>query len=159
MPGPFFMKTFARLFATTFFSGYSPVAPGTVGALIACAAYLMIPGLRGLPLALSILAVFFIGIWAADREEASSGHDAPVINIDEVAGMWITLWIAPSGAVWAGVAFLLFRVMDIVKPFPVNRSQALRGGWGIMADDVLAGLYAGTAARLLLFVFRRLAGS
>jgi phosphatidylglycerophosphatase A len=136
------MKRLAVWLATTGGLGYAPVAPGTVGS----AAGLLIHVLTArwpLPAQIALAAgVTLVGTWASgiaarhfDRPDPS-----PVV-IDEVAGQLITL--LGSGAGWAGAitGFLLFRALDIIKPWPANRLEALHGGLGIMADDVMAALY------------------
>jgi phosphatidylglycerophosphatase A len=95
-------------------------------------------------------------IWMSHRAEAHYGHDAKAITIDEVVGMLVTflgVGLPEAGAArWGALiaGFFLFRVMDIVKPFPAGRSQRLPGGWGVVADDVLAGVYANLGLRLAL---------
>jgi len=148
------VKRFANFIATSFYSGYFPFAPGTVGSVVALFIFWMVPGLRGTILLLSLIVVFFIGVWAAFQVEKTDGHDASIINIDEMVGMWLSLVFLPDGIswIWWIVAFFLFRFFDILKPFPVGWSQKLRGGWGVMIDDVLAGLYT----NLILQLFIRL---
>jgi len=144
------------LLATWFGSGYLRPAPGTWGTV------------AGLPFAWGILhwtgpavliaaalALFGAGIWAANRFDAlTDGHDASEIVVDEVVGIWLTLgliglaepltWIA-----W-GAGFVLFRLFDIVKPFPIRLvDRSVAGGFGVMADDLLAGLLAGGVGILL----------
>jgi phosphatidylglycerophosphatase A len=93
--------------------------------------------------------VIAVGVWAAGVEEARVGrHDPSSVVIDEVAGMLVALIAAPAGLGWAGVLFLLFRVFDVWKPYPIGRLQDLPGGWGIVADDLLAGVYANVLGRL-----------
>jgi len=147
----------SRFIATSFYSGYSPFAPGTVGSGVALIIFWLVPGLRGLPLLFLIGMAFFIGVWAASRVEKTDGHDASIINIDEMVGMWLALLFMPAELSWMGWvgAFLLFRVFDVFKPFPVRQSQNLPGGWGVMTDDVLAGLYTNLILQLL---FRFLIG-
>jgi phosphatidylglycerophosphatase A len=129
--------------ATGLGSGYAPVAPGTAGSLVGLV--LALPLLQ-LPvwayLAVTAL-VCGVGVVASDRAEAHFGRkDAGTIVIDEVAGMLLTL-TATGGTVAEMVAgFLLFRLLDIVKPFPCRRAEGLKGGLGVMADDVVAGVYA-----------------
>jgi len=146
------VKQLARFIATSFYSGYSPFAPGTVGSLVALIIFFMIPGLRGISLLLLIGIVFFIGVWAATQVERTDGHDASIINIDEMAGLWLSLVFLPVSVFWAWwiIAFFLFRFFDIVKPFPVGWSQKLHGGWGVMMDDVLAGLYTNLVLQIVL---------
>ncbi len=144
------MKKIAYILATGFGSGYSPIAPGTAGALF----FMIVCGwmMPGFPLTVQMILtvmLFVIGVYSSNIVEADliakigeeKGHDAGCIVIDEVVGMAISL-IAVPNTWWAIItAIVLFRLFDIVKPFPVNKSQNLPRGWGIMMDDVIAGLY------------------
>jgi len=108
-------------------------------------------GLRPTDLGLLAAAalVTAIGIWASWREEARVGtHDPSSIVVDEVAGMLVALVGHPRSLPWVLALFLLFRVMDVWKPFPIRKLQDLTGGWGIVADDLLAGVYANLLGRL-----------
>jgi phosphatidylglycerophosphatase A len=141
------MRSKAAFAAATWFgSGYAPVAPGTAGSL---AALLIAIGLRhwlGLSaLWIGALGILLIGpgIWAAGVVAKEIGRTDPqIIVIDEVVGQWIT--IAGAGTLnwksWLG-AFALFRVLDMWKPWPARQLEALHGGTGIVADDVMAGIY------------------
>lgn len=151
------MNKILRIIATGFYSGYSPIAPGTVGSALALGIYWLFPGFRGVPLFLSTGILFLIGVWAATEVEKTDGHDASIINIDEVVGMWVTLLFLPSKSWWLPmlIAFFLCRLFDIFKPFPVGHSQKLPRGWGVMVDDVLASLYAGFCLRFILWIFFR----
>jgi len=151
------MKRLSRLIATVFYIGYSPVVPGTAGSLAALFLFLVLPGLRGPALYGAILASFTAGVWASGEvERQEKKKDPSCVVIDELAGMWLTFAALPAGLrwIWFAGGFVLFRIFDILKPFPVNRSQALKGGWGIMIDDILAAVYAQAVLRLFLFVFR-----
>jgi phosphatidylglycerophosphatase A len=127
--------------ATAGGAGRAPVAPGTVGRAVAVVVLLVLPGSVTGRVAFFVL-VTLAGIVAADRVERSAGQKDPgVIVVDEVAGMTLSvLWLPLTPAVLAA-AFVLFRVFDVLKPFPADRSQALSGGIGVMADDLIAGLY------------------
>jgi phosphatidylglycerophosphatase A len=108
--------------------------------------------------ALAIVVVVAAGIWSASIAERHFGRTDPgEVVIDEVAGMLVTLFLNPVGWVGAVVGFLLFRAGDIVKPFPARRLERLHGGFGIMADDVMAGIYANLALRLCIWSFSHLA--
>lgn len=146
-----------RFLATGFYSGYAPIAPGTAGSAVAWLIFILIPGLRDLPLLLLIVLVFFIGVKVATDVEKTDGHDASVIVIDEMVGMWVSLLILPVSISWTGwiAAFFLFRFFDIVKPFPAGKSQKLHAGWGIMMDDLFAGFYANLAVRLIFWLFSK----
>jgi len=103
----------------------------------------------------TLIAVMAAGVWAGARAERVLGRKDPgVVVIDEVAGMMLSVLLLPRTPAVLASAFLLFRVFDVWKPFPAYQSQALPGGWGVMADDVIAGLYA----LLVLLVARALTG-
>ncbi|MFH1006019.1 MAG: phosphatidylglycerophosphatase A [Candidatus Latescibacterota bacterium] len=130
--------------------GLSPLAPGTAGSLLGLLIYVLLP--RWPPIAwVGMIGVFFfVGIRAATRAETLWGHDAGRIVIDEIVGMWVALLFLPRDSVrTALLCFLLFRLCDIVKPFPAYRSQRLPAGWGVMVDDVIAGIYANGLVRLV----------
>ena len=154
------MTRLAVFLATAAYSGYFPFAPGTVGSAVGLVVY---AGLRQMAsatgLAFSLLevlviaAVFFVGIWAATVSERHfGGTDPGPIVLDEVLGMLVTLAFIPVGLGAAIAGFFLFRIFDIVKPFPARRFEALHGGLGVMADDAMAAVYANPSLRLLMFV-------
>lgn len=140
---------FHKLIATSFGAGFSPVAPGTMGALVAVAVWY--------PLALwldyctlqwvlvGLIAVFTVlGVWSATVSERYWGEDPSRVVMDETVGEWIALLAVPVTQHWGWViaAFVLFRFFDIVKPLGVRTMEKLKGGYGIMGDDILAGIYA-----------------
>lgn len=149
------MNRLSRLIATGCYSGYVPFVPGTLGSGLALGVYWFVPGLRKMPLFLLVGTLFFVGVWAAGRVEKTEGRDASIINVDEIVGMWLALFLIREGASWHGWvgAFVLFRLFDILKPFPIERVQTLPGGWGVMMDDVGAGLYAALSVRVLYWIF------
>ena len=136
----------AALLATWFGSGFLPVAPGTWASLIALpfAAVLVWVGGPTLVFVVSA-AVFVVGIWAANGYMAMTGvHDPPAIVIDEVVAQWLTLALMPIDPVVYVLGFLLFRVFDVLKPWPANYiDRVVTGGFGVMLDDVVAAIYAG----------------
>lgn len=149
-----------RFVATGAFLGYAPFAPGTVGAL-GCAVLLwyllpeILPGASFASIALltlSTLAFVALAIWASDRAERRFGKDASRIVIDEYAGMLIAVLLLPKTLTVYAVAFVLFRIFDILKPFPAGRAESLPGGTGIVMDDVVAGIYANALVRIMLLV-------
>jgi len=143
----------ARVIATGLGSGYSPIAPGTAGSLVGLLFFWPMAGLPLVWLAVAIVALFFVGVATATAVAAQVGlHDPGIVVVDEVVGMWVTLVLVPFTPLTAALGFLLFRLMDIVKPFPARDLEHLPGGWGIVADDVMAGIYANLALRLGLFV-------
>jgi phosphatidylglycerophosphatase A len=144
--------------ATALGVGYVPVAPGTFGSAVGLLLWYVLPA-SPLFHATAISAIFAIGSWSGSVAERHFGRiDPGQVVIDEVAGMLVTLFLVPVG--WAGAlgAFLLFRIADIIKPYPANRLERLPGGIGIMADDVMAGIYANVALRLTLAVTHRVIG-
>ena len=144
----------ALLIATVGGVGHAPLAPGTVAsALTALAVGVLSPS--RLALVVMLLAVILVGTWAAQEAERSlGGKDPGAIVIDEVAGMVLAVLVLPLTPAVLIAGFLLFRVFDIVKPYPANALQRLPGGVGVMIDDLVAGLYA----LLLLLVARALVG-
>jgi phosphatidylglycerophosphatase A len=143
----------ACLLATWFGAGRLPRAPGTWGSLVALPFAAALTWLAGPWLVLlATLAVFGLGVWASDRYMAAFGvHDPAAIVVDEVVGQWLTLALLPLSPVAYLLGFVLFRILDMVKPWParwIDRTMA--GGVGVMLDDVVAGIYAGAIALVLL---------
>ena len=153
----------SSLLATWFGAGLLPWAPGTWGSLAALPFGWLLFWLSGpLGLLVGTVAVFAIGIWAAHGyEQALAVKDPGVIVIDEVAGQWVTLLAAglsPMGMKPAAVllAFVLFRVFDVAKPWPVGwADRHLKGAFGIMADDIIAGLYGAAAVYAVLWLWEK----
>ncbi|MBS0194292.1 MAG: phosphatidylglycerophosphatase A [Proteobacteria bacterium] len=143
--------------ATGFGSGLSPRAPGTVGSAAALLPWWLWLRELSLPYYLAALVIAFaVGVWAAHWVVRRSGVDDPQMVVwDEFVGVWIALLAAPAGWVWMLAGFALFRLFDIAKPWPVGwADRTVKGGLGVMFDDVLAGLYALAAmqAAAILFV-------
>ena len=136
------------LIGSGFGSGFSPVAPGTAGALLATALWLVgsytLPPLVLLWLTVGCVLLFTAaGVWATDRLEPYWGEDPSRVVVDEMVGVWIALLAAPAGSIGYGVAaFALFRLLDIFKPLGIRRMESLPGGIGVMMDDILAGTYS-----------------
>jgi phosphatidylglycerophosphatase A len=127
--------------ASVFGAGYAPVASGTVGSFVTVVAIWLLP-LTPLRIAVALVIVTLVGIWAGLRVERVLGKKDPgVIVIDEVAGMLLSVILLPRTIPVLITAFLLFRLFDIWKPFPARESQALTGGVGVMVDDLIAGFY------------------
>jgi phosphatidylglycerophosphatase A len=147
----------AVFLATAGYSGYFPIAPGTVGSAVGLVVY---GGLRAIdppnPGAIDlavIAALFAAGVWAGTASERHfGGTDPGPVVLDEVVGMLITLAFIPVGLSGALAGFVLFRIFDVIKPFPAARLEALHGGLGIMADDAMAAIYANVCLRLLLIL-------
>lgn len=140
--------------ASVGYTGFAPVAPGTVGSAFALPLWWAMrqAGLPWIePLCLTLVVV--AGAWSARVAERELGVEDPgPVVIDEVAGMFVTLLWMPVTWPVAIVGFLAFRVFDIVKPFPVGRLERWPGGWGVMADDVMAGVYAWGVLRVVLWL-------
>jgi len=130
-----------KAFASGLFSGYSPIASGTVGSLVGLAIY-FIPGFEQPYYIMSAsVIVFLAGIRAADIMEIRYGHDPAEVTIDEVLGMWFSLFLLPKSIVVAIAGFFIFRILDILKPFPAKKFDEAKGGFGIMMDDVVVAFY------------------
>jgi phosphatidylglycerophosphatase A len=127
-----------------FGSGLAPKAPGTFGTVMAVPLYLLLNQLPLLGYALAVLLAFLVGIYLCGKTaDDLQVHDHPGIVWDEFVGFWITMLAAPAGWSWLLAGFLLFRLFDIWKPWPINIfDKHVKSGLGIMIDDVLAGIYA-----------------
>jgi phosphatidylglycerophosphatase A len=129
--------------ATGFGIGRLPLAPGTFGTLLGIPLYLLLCGLAPVLYVLAVVALFVVGVGICEVAGRRLGDDHGSIVWDEIVGYLVALYAAPPGAVWLAVGFVLFRVFDIWKPFPIRRlERRLHGGFGCMADDVVAGAYA-----------------
>jgi phosphatidylglycerophosphatase A len=147
----------AVFLATAGYSGYFPIAPGTVGSAVGLLLYGALRALdspaSGATEAAVIAALFAAGVWAGTASERHfGGTDPGPVVLDEVVGMLITLAFIPVGLSGALAGFVLFRIFDVIKPFPAGRLEALHGGLGIMADDAMAAVYANVCLRLLVIV-------
>ena len=123
-------------------SGLSPKAPGTAGTVMSIPLFLLIQDLPLMVYALITLSITLLGIWICSYSSNKLGvHDHPAIVIDEVAGFLITMFAAPTGWQWLLAGFVLFRFFDALKPWPISwLDKNISGGFGIMIDDVVAGL-------------------
>ena len=134
----------ATIVATWFGVGFLPVAPGTWGSLAALPfAWGIDAAIGPMGLAVAAAAVFALGVWASDGAvRRLGGKDPGPVVVDEVVGQWIVLIAIPPNLVWYAAAFVVFRVFDIAKPWPVSwADRHVAGGLGIMLDDVFAGVY------------------
>ncbi|MDL1892209.1 phosphatidylglycerophosphatase A [Sphingobacteriales bacterium CHB3] len=162
-----------RCIATGFFSGYIPWASGTFGTLVG-ALFFLIPGFADIPvLTTAILVGLLAGVFTSARIASAEGHqltesarrmkerfqpgehetpDPSIVVIDEIVGMWIAMFAIPLSLPGIVVAFFTFRFFDIVKPYPARQVEHLGSGWGIMLDDIVAGIYANIATRLIMAI-------
>ncbi len=148
------MTRLAVFIATFGYCGYFPFAPGTVGSAAGLLVYLIVWWSQSPAVEVAlIVALFLAGTWAGTvAERYFGGIDPGPIVIDEVAGMLITLAFIPVGVSGALAGFFLFRVFDVLKPFPARRFESLHGGLGVMADDAMAAVYANLSLRALMWL-------
>ena len=134
--------------------GYIPIASGTFGTLIAIPLCYLISE-RALEGILFIVAFTGLSVWiSGEAEKVFKKKDAGLIVIDEMAGMLVTLLLIPWSAKSVVAGFFLFRLFDIAKPFPIRRlEKKLPGGWGVVGDDILAGIYANVVLRFVMRIF------
>jgi phosphatidylglycerophosphatase A len=144
----------AVFLATVAYCGYFPIAPGTIGSAAGLIVYLLVWWTRSPVVEVGLIGItFVVGTWAATHAERYfGGIDPGPVVIDEVLGMLETLAFIPVG--WSGAlaGLFIFRVFDVIKPYPANRLETFHGGFGIMADDAMAGIYANIALRLLMWL-------
>jgi phosphatidylglycerophosphatase A len=162
---------YLSLAITTCGVGYLPLAPGTWGSLLAVGFYVFLAKIfasyryapaTGSPeflvaaihavILIALVLYLLLGIWAADRSIEMLGNtDAPQAVVDEVIGQFIVFLFIPFTSSWMliGSAFILFRLFDVWKPYPIDRLQDLPGGIGVCADDMLAGVYAGVCLSVI----------
>jgi phosphatidylglycerophosphatase A len=140
-----------QLLAFGFGSGLAPRAPGTFGTLAAVPLYLLLAGLSAPYYLLVLILAGLLGVYVCHRTAADLGvHDHGGIVWDEFVGLWITLFLAPPGWWWLVAGFALFRFFDVLKPWPIRwLDRHVHGGFGIMIDDVLAGVFAWASLQLL----------
>lgn len=146
------MTRIAKVIATVAYAGYAPVAPGTVGSAVAAVVYWALPELHpitGVPVCLFLLVV---GVWASSRAEHVYGRDASRIVIDEFTGFFIAVLLLPKTLAIIILGFFIFRFFDIFKPFPIRHAEKIKGGVGVMGDDVLAGICTNILLRLYLWI-------
>lgn len=146
-----------HIFAFGFGSGLARRAPGTFGTLAAIPFVWLIQDLSWPFYLLWLSITFILGVFWCDRSSKALGvHDHGGIVWDEFVGYWVTMFMAPTGIVWIVIGFILFRFFDIIKPWPINwLDRKVSGGFGIMIDDVLAGIYALICLQLAAFFFSK----
>lgn len=143
--------------ATLFGAGRAPIASGTVGTLAALP--VVVAAAVGLPAwgyAAATLLVAGVGVWSSgEAARRLASHDPGEVVIDEAAGLFVTLLSIPIGVASVAAGFFLFRLCDVIKPPPARRAERLPGGWGIVVDDLIAGVYANLLLRAGLAAWRR----
>ena len=149
------MERLHRLISTCLGIGYTPKGGGTVAAVACCIAWYLAGrgGNESVFLEIAVTtAILAIGIYSAGKVEKEWGKDSSKVVIDEVAGMCITLLLVPVRWQYILIGLVLFRFFDIVKPLYIRRLEKLNGGWGVMLDDVLAGIYANLVLQLIVLM-------
>ena len=150
------MNKFSEYLSTLFGIGYFPKAPGTAGTLFAAIVYFVLPdnwfyGWQNSIFALIIILIgSVISIFFISKAEDGLGHDNGKIVIDEFWGYFIAILFLPKTLIIIIAAFILFRIFDILKPEPVDVLQKLPKGWGVMADDIMAGIYANIVLQITI---------
>jgi phosphatidylglycerophosphatase A len=144
----------AVFLATVGYCGYFPVAPGTIGSVAGLLVYLLVWWAQTPLVEVGLILILFAaGVWAGTTAERYfGGIDPGPIVLDEVVGMLITLAFIPVGISGALAGFVLFRVFDVIKPFPARRLESLHGGLGVMADDAMAAVYANLTLRAVIWM-------
>ena len=150
---PSLVDRFAMVIASFGMSGFFPVAPATfASAITAVLLYFVLP-ISSLAWAVLLVALMVVGVWSSGRLERMLGEDPSAAVIDEVMGMTLTMIAAPITPFTLVIGFVLFRIFDVLKVWPGRRLERMHGGWGIMLDDVLAGIYAAVVLQVILRVW------
>ena len=144
---------FEKIIGSGFYTGYIPFASGTFGSLAAIVIY-FIPGFERLEIIIPAIVLFFgYGLFVSFKFEKVYGKDPSQCTVDEVVGTWIALIALPKTLLIVLTSFLIWRALDIIKPFPARTSEKLPGGFGIMIDDVIAGFYSLIIVHLIVYTF------
>lgn len=148
------MNLISKIIGSGFFTGYIPIASGTFGSFAALLIYL-IPGFQRLEILVPMIIIFSAwGIHLGNIFEKEYGKDPAQCTVDEVVGMWISLILVPKTFTALLIAFLVWRFFDIVKPPPARQLEKLKGGLGIMIDDIVAAFYALAVIHTILLLIR-----
>jgi phosphatidylglycerophosphatase A len=146
------MNRFLLVIAAGFGAGYAPMAPGTAGTLVAIPIFLILSLIPSPLYELTILTFFFLASWISGEAQKSWGRkDHPRIVIDEIMGYLITMFWLPKTTLFIILGFFLFRFFDIVKPPPIRLLERARGGFGVVLDDVMAGVYANIILQIISY--------
>jgi phosphatidylglycerophosphatase A len=148
------MKYFILLLASVFGVGYSPIAPGTLGTLVAILVYYFLSNIPSPLYEITLVGFLFFSVWVSGNAEIFFGKkDDQRIVIDEIIGFLITMLWVPKTIRFVIIGFFLFRFFDILKPFPIRRMERkLEGGFGVVLDDVMAGIYANIVLQLIFLI-------
>lgn len=144
---------FEKIIGSGFYTGYIPIASGTFGSMIAILIYL-IPGFENLYIIIPFIIIFYLyGLFISSKFEIIYGKDPSQCTVDEIVGTWIALIALPKTILITFTSFIIWRALDIIKPFPANKSENLSGGFGIMTDDVISGLYSLLILHFIVYIF------
>ena len=139
--------------STWFGTGLLPIAPGTFGTLATVPLIIVLDNLGTIYKVLSLMIAIVVAIWASGRhQELLRQSDPREIVIDEVAGFLLTMLFLPRSWLAIGLGFIFFRLFDILKPYPIRQTERIRGGLGVVIDDLVAGLYAYAVVRVILLI-------
>ena len=145
------INLFEKVIGSGLFTGYIPVASGTFGSLAAVFVYL-IPGFEKLYIIIpSSVLLFFYGVYISSKFELEYGKDPSECTVDEFVGTWISLIALPKSVLITLTSFLIWRALDIIKPFPARDSEKLKAGWGITIDDVISGFYTLIIVHIIVY--------
>ena len=150
------MNRFFLLFATGFGVGYSPLAPGTLGTLIAIPVYYFLSEIPPPVYEITLIGFFFLSVWISENAEVFfRKKDDSRIVIDEMMGFLITMLWVPKTTLFIIVGFILFRFFDILKPFLIRHlEKRLKGGFGVVLDDVMAGIYSNIILQIVRLIVK-----
>ncbi len=152
-PSTRWQSALATCLATGFGSGFTPLAPGTAGSLVGLLLFVPLQRLPGGAQLVATGLVFMLGVVTSSHvARRVSRKDPGIVVIDEIVGIWVSLLFLPFTPATAVLGFLLFRVLDMRKPYPARQLEALPDGLGIMADDLMAGVYANLLLRVVALV-------
>jgi phosphatidylglycerophosphatase A len=151
-----FLNRLFLLLATGFGVGYSPIAPGTLGTLIAIPIYFFLSNIPSPLYEITLVGFFFLSVWISENAETFfRKKDDQRIVIDEIVGFLVTMLWVQKTIRFVIIGFLLFRFFDILKPFPIRRlEKKLKGGYGVVLDDVMAGVYANITLQVINLIMK-----
>lgn len=149
------MNQLEKILGSGLYSGYIKTASGTFASLVALFIFL-IPGFENPTFMIFIISVCIVaGVPIADKFEKEYGKDPSQFTLDEFIGTWITFLFLPKKIWYLIPAFLIWRALDIFKPFPARRLESINGGWGVILDDVAAGIYSFMAMQIIIYLLNR----
>jgi phosphatidylglycerophosphatase A len=139
-----------KLLGSGFYTGYFPIITGTFGSIAALLIY-WIPGFESPHIIIPAILLFFsYGVYVGGKFEKIYGKDPSECTIDEVVGMWLSLLLLPKAIIISLISFIIWRILDILKPFPARKLEEINGGLGIMIDDVVCGIYTLIIVRIII---------